>query len=170
MHYQRWQRHGDPLQPGRIVGDDKARLWSKIDRRGDDECWPWTGALFPTGYGAIQINGKVNYAHRVVHGLLVGSIPDGLVLDHICHKPDECEGGDGCPHRRCVNPHHLAVGTYADNNAPDRISSAQRRKTHCPQGHPYDAANTYLYRGGRNCRKCARARIQAFYARRKAVK
>ncbi len=33
-------------------------------------------------------------------------------------------------------------------------------KTHCPQGHPYDAANTYIWRGRRICRACRDAHIR----------
>lgn len=45
--------------------------------------------------------------------------------------------------------------------------SAHRAKfTHCPQGHPYDEANTYLYRGHRSCRACHRIRAREARLRR----
>ena len=37
--------------------------------------------------------------------------------------------------------------------------------THCPQGHPYDEINTYLYRGSRRCRKCVKAAVRRHKAR-----
>ena len=67
-------------------------------------CWLWTGGLFQTfGYGQYWFEGCPQYAHRVSWRLHVGFIPEGLFVLHHCDTP--------C----CVAPHHLYLGTQADN-------------------------------------------------------
>ena len=68
-----------------------------------DECWLWPGAKDRTGYGVIGFNGRMQKAHRVAYELHVGPIPDGLMLDHICHTRD------------CFNPTHLEPVTNGQN-------------------------------------------------------
>lgn len=68
-----------------------------------EKCWEWQGKILPNGYGAKTMNGRFVLAHRWVWALLLGKIPDGLVIDHVCQN------------RRCVNPFHLRVVTQAEN-------------------------------------------------------
>jgi hypothetical protein len=89
------------------------------------------------------------YAYRTVYEALVGSIPNGLVLDHLCRQP------------WCVNPTHVEPVTQGVNMrragiAPGDLNVGQALKTHCPAGHPYDPENTYRWHGERQCRKCMR--------------
>ena len=129
-----------------------------------NECWHWTGAVNRWGYAVVEttVGNKSNRLARIMYELVIGPIPDGLVLDHLCHTRDEtCPGGASCPHHRCVNPSHLEPVTVAENNLRGRSQWAvNARKTHCPQGHPYDEQNTRFkkYRGGivRVCKTCAR--------------
>jgi hypothetical protein len=115
-------------------------------------CWDWTGGKKGTRYGGIVIGDgdpRRAYAHRVVYELVRGPVPEGLELDHLCRR------------RFCVNPAHLEAVTHTENvrrGEASKVSSArQRAKTHCPRGHPYDAANTYIApRGSRTCRRCGR--------------
>jgi hypothetical protein len=80
------------------------RVWEKVDRSGD--CWVWTGARTPLGYGVIGIGGHdVDYAHRIAWTLGVGSIPTGMCVLHHCDNPP------------CVNLEHLFVGSKKDNTA-----------------------------------------------------
>jgi hypothetical protein len=156
-HYDRWRRHGDPRGKARRATLEE-RFWVKVDKRGPDDCWPWQGAIQPAGYGQIWAGGKLGLAHRVAYELLVGPIPDGLELDHLCHTRDtSCRLGNECPHRRCVNPAHLEPVPQVINGERSRSPHADNaRKTHCPQGHPYDEANTYhAPNGSRECRACA---------------
>lgn len=135
----------------------------KIDMTGD--CWPWTGRIDRHGYGRYH---EAKLAHRVVYELLVGPIPDGLQLDHLCHTHSDCKGGPTCRHRRCVNPIHLEVVTDAEN----RSRGFQVRKTRCVNGHPYDEQNTYLRRDGdgrRYCRACNLIAKAAYRARKRAA-
>ena len=111
----------------------------------DDGCWEWDGAKYGTGYGVVSWQKKNTHAHRVVYELLVGPIPEGLELDHLCRN------------RGCVRPDHLEPVTHAENvrRAPFTAAHFQREKTHCPHGHEYTEENIYrTKRGGRACKAC----------------
>jgi hypothetical protein len=116
-------------------------------------CWKWGRHLNPQGYG--KSGGKL--AHRRAYQLAIGPIPGGLVLDHLCRT------------RRCVNPLHLELVTSAENTRRGDLNGYAKRqlaKTHCPQGHPYDEANTYMHvhaRGrSRRCRICNTTRNRRY--------
>lgn len=145
------------------------RLFNKFESGGADECWPWKNGLNSDGYGTINIAGRTRPATRVVYETLVGPIPPGMQLDHRCHSDDlTCPGGR-CPHRSCVNPLHLEPVAARVNTLRGRgPTSANARKTHCPQGHPYTEENTRLVQGKRNCRECQRAADRRYKARKKA--
>ena len=82
---------------------DKARFWDKVDRRGPDECWPWTAAISKNGYGSFGLNGGRLTSSRVAYGLGWWKDPgDEMVL----HK---------CDNRRCCNPDHLYLGDVKQN-------------------------------------------------------
>jgi hypothetical protein len=122
------------------------RFWSKVGKT--DTCWLWTGSLHPrTGYGRLRLGTQgsptVN-AHRAAYMLLVGPVPEGLYIDHLCRN------------RACVNPAHLEPVTNAENVLRgSSFAAANARKTHCPQGHLYDEPNTVLIDGRwRRCRAC----------------
>lgn len=81
-----------------------------------------------------------------------GPIPVGMELDHLCMNP------------ACINVEHLEPVTHQENMVRAAragvLGTGQGRKTHCPKGHPYDAANTYVPPAGneRQCRTCRRSR------------
>lgn len=130
-------------------------LWSRIVERIDItvDCWYWTGKPANTGYGQINRNGVVRNPHRIIYKVLVGDIPDGLQLDHLCRN------------RICVNPSHLEPVTQKENllRSPLTIPSINKLKTHCPTGHPYDETNTQVCRdGSRKCRACSYKRKKAW--------
>ncbi|WDZ87225.1 HNH endonuclease signature motif containing protein [Micromonospora cathayae] len=134
---------------------------------GPDACWLWRGDLTTDGYARF---GKQNDpAHRVAYELMVRPVPDGLVVDHLCHNADQsCPGGTGCVHRRCVNPAHLEAVTQRDNllRSPHTAPNRNAAKTHCPRGHEYSPENTYSRRTAkgrarRECKTCRRERIAA---------
>jgi hypothetical protein len=93
------------------------RFWSKVDVRGDDECWMWQGTLHRQGYGMLRWDDKQTFAHRVAYALTNGPIPAGLIICHSCDVPG------------CCNPAHLFLGTYKDNSQDrDRKGRAADRK------------------------------------------
>jgi hypothetical protein len=118
MHYRRWQKSGDPLVTKRILGDIEARFWSKVDRRGDDECWPWLDAPNSDGYGVFGIGQKVVKAHHWAYERFVAPIPFDEMPDHACHDPAICKppSPESCLHRMCVNfLSHLEPVTNREN-------------------------------------------------------
>lgn len=130
------------------------RFWGKVDKT--DGCWLWNASRKDDGYGRFWLDGRMVYAHRTAYELLVGPIPEGLQLDHLCRTP------------ACVNPEHLEPVTQQENILRGiGIPVINARKTHCPSGHPYDTENTILYENRRYCRPCQRAHIRAWWARRR---
>ena len=138
----------------------KASLSMALDALPSDECVLWLGWCTNYGYGRLKHAGQKVYAHRHMYELLVGPIPDGLVIDHLCRTP--------C----CVNPAHMEPVSIVENTARGRavrMLHGDDPRTHCIYGHPMDAENTYFRTyGGRSCRACDRRRGRAYEARRKA--
>ena len=125
-------------------------------------CRLWQGPLI-AGYGNKFIPGRGSVLmHRWVWEQINGPIPDGMWVLHRCDN------------RLCYRYDHLFLGTNADN-ARDMWNKGRGRspgtdKTHCPNGHPYDEANTYHWtmRTGyisRHCRICTRAAGARYYRR-----
>lgn len=135
------------------------RFWRYVGEAAGDACWEWFGGRSTGGYGRFFNGSRHVAAHRFAYELLVGPIPAGLDIDHLCRV------------RHCVNPAHLEPVTRSENlrrgtphGPPDGGSAAarQRAKTHCPKGHPYDEENTLLHYWKREnswrrlCRTCHR--------------
>lgn len=146
-------------------GTLEERFWVKVDRRSDEECWPWLAGLRDRGhdaYGAIGVRGedgkwRMRSAHVVAYELLVGPVPEGLEIDHRCHNI------------QCVNPRHLEAVTHAVNltrrrrfvlaEAPSRQPLREARPDECIHGHDFTEANTHVRPdGSRTCRRCDRDR------------
>ena len=137
----------------------RARLLAQTAPPDTNGCQLWTGYVRPDGYAEIGSGGgggKPLIAHRVAYEFFVGPIPDGLVIDHLCRV------------RHCVNPAHLEVVTQRENILRgEGLAAVNATKTHCPQGHPYDEANTVLAVGRRECRVCNRAKHRRYRLRKK---
>ena len=121
------------------------RFWSKVGF--DESCWIWNGSGNGTGYGSFWDGARTVYAHRWSYEFCVRPIPVGLQIDHLCRV------------RSCVNPEHLEPVTPQTNTLRGVGLTAQNAvKTHCIRGHPYNEANTYYEKKGRQCRVCTKLR------------
>lgn len=119
-----------------------------------DGCWEWHASLNDGGYGQMAggPGSSPLRAHRVMYEWLIGPIPDGLVIDHLCRN------------RACVNPAHMEPVTRGENVKRGVAAEATRARlaaqTHCKRGHEFTPENTYMgllsYGRGpvRVCRKC----------------
>ena len=108
MHYYRLLRNGStetddqPKRKGALNWQE--RFWGHVNKT--DDCWEWTSALDNDGYGIIQLTqpSRVNRkAHRISYELSIGSIPEGMTIDHLCRN------------KKCVNPEHLEAVTAREN-------------------------------------------------------
>lgn len=118
---------------GVIRATVEERFWAKVNKDGPvpdgrpdlGPCWLWTASTVGHGYGQFCPSAARSVrAHRFAYQLLIGPIPGGLELDHLCRV------------KTCVNPAHLEPVTHAENvmrgESPTAINA---RKTHCKHGH-----------------------------------
>lgn len=130
---------------------------STVDAAG---CWLWNLSRNEArgGYGMAKVGGVTQWAHRLSYVAHVGSIPEGLELDHQCSVP------------ACVNPAHLEPVTRAENNRRraerGRSKNQNSDRTTCGKcGEPFDMVTSS---GRRTCRTCVNAYYRAWRAKRKA--
>lgn len=130
-------------------------------------CWEWLGAKTLSGYGQFWVrSGEKGHrralhipAHRYQYEMLIGPIPDGMQLDHLCRNP------------ACVNPSHLEIVTSQENTLRGEGPAAvNARKAHCLRGHLFDEINTWYEKtGSRHCRTCHKEHERQRYAKLKPV-
>jgi hypothetical protein len=98
----------------------ETRFWTKVERRTESECWPWTASTDGFGYGMIGVGShSTKRSHVVSYELHKGPVPVGMVVRHTCDNPI------------CVNPGHLLIGTVRDNTT-DRMERGRSKG-----GHPH---------------------------------
>jgi hypothetical protein len=147
IHYQRKLKNGS-LKPLKTLNSrpPEERFWDFVTKT--STCWLWHGRTDRDGYGAFCANYRDYRAHRYSYMQLIGDIPEGLVIDHLCRV------------RNCVNPEHMEPVTGTENTMRGEGAGAQNsQKTHCKYGHEYTEENTYRYNNGkwRNCKTCKRS-------------
>lgn len=132
------------------------RFWAKVAIAGPSDCWEWTGRTDGAGYGRFGngTHGTV-FAHRIAYMAVVGEIPTGKELDHLCRV------------RHCVNPAHLEPVTHRENTLRGYgLAGIAARNTECPSGHPFTEENTTTGpKGERRCRECNREHQRRHKAR-----
>lgn len=142
------------------LGDQRLpeRFWTKVQETSGG-CWEWTASRYvQNGYGQFGFKGKNSRtAHSVAWEALIGPVPEGLELDHLCRN------------RACCNPAHLEPVTHRENTLRGTSPSAlHAKKTHCPKGHPYEGDNLLVRvkDGGRKSRECRACTTEQRRARR----
>lgn len=149
-HYIADQYRDTPIPAAELLMEQLAKkieVW-------DCGCWVWTKAKFARsnhgmfGYNALGKN-FTHYVHRWVYEHLIGPVPEGLVLDHLCRV------------EACCNPDHLEPVSNAENIrrgiGPD--GGLRRHQRACKRGHRFSPENTYVSKlGWRHCKVCARDR------------
>lgn len=104
------------------------QFWRHVAKGDRKSCWLWQGTILErNGYGTFWHPGlkATLLAHRLAWMLSKGDIPQGLKTLHKCDVP------------ACCNPHHLRLGTQADNMR-DMIAKGRRSPdAHTPKGHKW---------------------------------
>ncbi len=142
-----------------VVEDFLARFWQKVDVRGPEDCWLWTGARHYKGYGEFVVLPRRKMKASQVSWILANAadIPPGLLACHSCDNPP------------CVNPAHLFLGTNHENIL-DSVAKGRRAKTRawalfCVHGHRRSASNIYIRKEGHiQCKECTRQSGRRRYA------
>lgn len=131
------------------------RLLDRVEIMGPMACW-----IYPTrnesGYGVIGLPGRgggTAKAHRLAYEHVVGPIPEGMDLDHLCRV------------RACCNPAHLAPVDRSTNNLRGLRHS---RQENCKQGHPLSGENLRQTDRQRVCRTCERQRSRTYQQKKRA--
>ena len=137
----------------------EVRFWNYVNKNSGifalvngeiSECWLWTGSLSGKGYAYMSVNNRSKQAYKIGYELTKGPVPAGLELDHLCRT------------KNCVRPDHLESVTRVENQrrSPLTLAGMNIRKTHCPNGHPYDGINKA---GSRTCSACCREARHRYY-------
>lgn len=114
-------------------------------------CWEWVGRIGSDGYGrwTRHVGGRTigTTAHRALWERTLGPLSDDLDLDHLCRN------------RGCVRLDHLEPVSRRENVLRGiGVAAIHALKTHCANGHLFDAANTYVNPNKKHpcraCRKC----------------
>ena len=118
------------------------------------DCWEWDKGRNSAGYGQVYLDGKMQRVHRISYEEIIGPIPAGLEIDHLCRN------------RACYNPEHLEAVTRKENTIR---GLSGHLITKCPKGHEYVGSTLYVEpsTGHRKCRVCKKKRDKDYYQRRK---
>lgn len=131
------------------------KIISRIEPQ-ESGCWWYPRVPNRKGYAQTRIGWPTTKSVLIHHLAWIyykGDIPEGMVIDHLCHNPAECDGGNTCPHRRCVNPDHLQLLTPQENNA--KTVKVLKYRTHCVKGHSLqNNIVSFPSRPGNYCHTC----------------
>lgn len=118
----------------------RASFWARVHPEPNTGCWLWSGGTTKGGYGNTKVHYRSLNTHRLAYEVLVGPVPHGLELDHVCRVP------------ACCNPEHLEPVTHMENLRRSPIHPGGG--THCGRGHRFTEADRLPGRKSRRCRAC----------------
>ena len=127
------------------------------------DCLEWNGTMTTKGYGQLVHEGRTWLVHRFFEQKRHGSIPEGVIVEHICDNP------------LCYKDEHLLRSSIQRNTTKalgkdSGFIHANSLKTTCLQGHTYNEENIYRDgRGHRQCKQCRRERCRVAAAERRAL-
>ena len=81
---------------------EEERIWSRIDKDGDNGCWNWKGGFTKNGYPQARAGGIPKKVHRLLYQKVHGPLSYRDILISYCEN------------KFCVNPAHYYKGKNFD--------------------------------------------------------
>jgi hypothetical protein len=148
---------------------DIEKVLARIEQRGPNQCWWWTGAIDQAnGYpkmnrGTGPQQSIARFVWEIVY--LRGPIPAGCIILRAEHDWDPCPDPTHCVHRLCMNTAHMRLAYKAEIAANRMRAIASQPKSMCRRNHPLTEDNIVWIDRKRNKRMC-RICHEALLARR----
>ena len=124
----------------------------------ENGCAIWPGRL-KKGYAEVSYQSKKRKLHRLLYEYFVGTVPEGMVLDHLCRN------------RACGNFAHLEPVTVGVNVLRgESFSAVNKQKATCLRGHVLEGENIRISKDGKRiCRPCMRDHGKKHRNKKKAI-